>query len=94
MRKLYYFFAVVLPIFWLTYGMDHGDVKPIILISSIVMVIGGIIAISTYTGPERTGMARVIIGKPLQIVRVFMLLYSVVACIMLFNVFELGHFFR
>jgi len=94
MRKLYYFFASVLPIFWLTYGMDHGDVGLIVLISSIVMVICGIIAIANYTGPQRSELATVIIGKPLQIVRTFVLLYGIVACYMLFNLLDLGKFIR
>jgi hypothetical protein len=76
MRKIYYAICLMLPITWLVVGIRGGDVKTLMLWTSLSMVVAGGIVISAYDGPQRSALSAFFIGKPPAIARFFVAIYG------------------
>ena len=93
-RKLYYIIALILPIVFLTMSLDRGNIGPLVIWSSILMTVCGIVVISTYDGPPVSELRTTLLGRPPVMARMMVLIYGFVAGIMVFNALGLGQFFR
>jgi hypothetical protein len=93
-RKVYYTICLLLPIAYLTLAMDHGNIESLVLWSSILTTVGGVIVIATYEGPPVSELRTNLLGRPPVMARMMVLIYGFVAGIMVFNALGLGQFFR
>lgn len=82
-RKIYNIIGLLLPIAFITLSVDHGDIGAFILISSIVMIIVGIILVKQYDGPPASELRASLCGKPPAMVRFVAAIYGVVIMLMI-----------
>jgi len=93
-RKLYNITSLLLPIAYLTLAMDQGNIGSLVLWSSILMVVWGIIMITTYDGPSVSDLRTSLLGRPPVMARIMVLIYGCVAGFLVFSALGLGKYFR
>ena len=89
-RNVFALVSIATHVAYLTLAIDGKDVEAIALLSSIVIMIWGIILIKTYDCPQRTGINKALWGKAPLWPRTCVACYGFVGAILAFRAIGLS----